>query len=125
MRFIQARHQRNGHHGEVQRHGFLVEQPQADEIIDRGIGVNQQRALLFFRRKTQLEANHPAGHFPYMLPGFGGAKIVAAGQLPLRKLEEVFAHEGSLPLTGVDKAFDNQLAHRLLDGHPAGAELRR
>jgi hypothetical protein len=28
-------------------------------------------------------------------------------------------------LAGIDQPFDDQLAHRLLDGHPAGAELRR
>ena len=60
-----------------------------------------------------------------MFPGFGGTKIVAAGEIPLGKLKEVFADKGALPLTGINQTFDNQLAHRLLDGHPAGAELRR
>jgi hypothetical protein len=33
-----------------------------------------------------------------MFPGFGGTKVVAAGEIPLRELEEIFADERALPL---------------------------
>ena len=60
-----------------------------------------------------------------MFPGFGRPEVVAAGEIPLRELKEVFADERALPLTGINQPFNDKLTHRLLDGHPAGAELRR
>ena len=60
-----------------------------------------------------------------MFPSFGRPKVVAAGEIPLRKLEEIFADKRALSLPGIDQPFYDQLTHRLLNGHPAGAEFRR
>ena len=69
--------------------------------------------------------HHLAGYLAQVFPGFSGAKVVAAGKIPLRELEKIFADERPLPLAGVDQPFDDQLAHGLLNSHPAGVELRR
>jgi hypothetical protein len=38
-----------------------------------------------------------------MLPGFGGAEVIATRQFPLRELQKVFPHEGALPFAGINK----------------------
>ena len=68
--------------------------------------------------------HHLAGHRTQMLPGFGRAKVVAAGEIPLRQLQKILADERPLPLAGIHQPFDNQLTHGLLNGHSAGIELR-
>ena len=107
MAFIEPRHQPHRHDRQIQRHRFPVEQPQANKVIHRGIGVDQQRTLLLVSGKTHLKAHHFALYLAKMLPGFGGAEIVAAGQLPLRQLKEIFPHKGALPFSGIDQPFDD------------------
>ena len=107
MAFIQTGHQIKRHYGGVQRHRLTVEQTQTNKVIDRRIGVNHQRGLLRLVRKAQLEMDHDAGNGAQMLPGFCCAEVVAAGKIPLRELQEIFADKRPLPLTGIDQPFHN------------------